>query len=921
MKLKGKSFMTILISITLFICSMVPVSGEERQKKIRVGFYESPYFQTIEKDGSLSGYSYDYLQAISQYTGWDYEFVKTTTFSECLELLKNGEIDIVGVMLKTPEREEIFDFPDLPSGVCMSILVTGKQNRTLAYEDYAAFNGITVGLQKGFVRNEGLQEYCKKKNFSVQTIVYDNQKEMLDAMSRGEVDAALIRSNQNSPEYRAIAKFDTNNVYYATTKGNKKVLDGLNYALEKIKITSPNFDNDLDNKYFDFSSGQMAVLSKEESAYLAKHPTVKVLYDSAWEPYEFTQRDGTPHGIAIDVLEKVSEAVNVNFQYTSVDKQMVKTELFNSGGYDVLSAMTYCYQWADKNDIYITQPYLSVDYLGVYKDIKKTVHRVALPKGFYISEIVQKILPREAVIETYDTVEDCMEAVKDGLADCTYVNTYEAEYYLTIPKYRLLQFRTVQGLSQQLSVGISKKTDPLLYSIISKGLATISQEELREIIRTHLNHPQQSSFFDMMYTNPVHFVSILSIIGFILTAYLIVYVLYKHKNRENEILQMTNKAKSEFLSHVSHDMRTPINAIIGLSSLGMSSEELEKSKGYHENINQTSGYLLRLINDTLDMSVLDNNKMRLHPKPCYFSDFLREIEIIIHERAMEKGIQFQTQMNTDYKQAVLFDELRLQQIFINLINNAIKFTPPGGNVSFIIETMELEDNKIMVVFTIRDTGIGMSAEFQKRMFEPFEQEEDRIPFLESGTGLGLAIVRQLVDLMGGTIQCISQPGGGTEFIVKIETQRWEDVSELHCREKVSQQESFSKGKRILLCEDHPVNAQIVIALLQKRGFIVEHGENGEVGVNLFKNSPIGYYQAILMDVRMPLLNGLEAVAIIRALEREDATKVPIIAMSANAFQEDINLSLEVGMDAHLSKPVDAMELFDTLEEVIKMKSS
>lgn len=921
MKLKGKSFMTILISITLLICYILPVSGEERQRKIRVGFYESPFFQTIQQDGSVSGYSYDYLQAISQYTGWEYEFVKKNTFSECLELLENGELDIVGVMIKTPEREELFDFPDLSSGICMSVLVTGKQNRTLAYEDYPAFNGITVGLQKGLVRNDGLQEYCKKKNFTVHTIVYDTQKEMFDAMSRGEIDAGLIRSNQISPEFRAIAKFDTNNVYYATTKGNKKVLDGLNDALEKIKITSPNFDNDLYNKYFDFSDGQMAVLSNEESAYLKEHPTVQVLYDAAWEPYEFAQKDGTPHGIAIDVLEMVSEAVGINFQYTSVDKQDTKTELFSSGEYDVLSAMTYCYQWADKNDVYITQPYLSVDYLGVYKDIKKTPNRVALPKGFYISEIVQKILPRKAVIDTYDTVEDCMDAVKDGLADCTYVNTYEAEYYLTIPKYRLLQFRTVQGLSQQLSVGISKKTDLLLYSIISKGLATISQEELREIIRTHLNHPQQSSFFDMMYTNPVHFVSILSIIGFFLTAYFIVFVLYKHKNRENEILQLTNKAKSEFLSHVSHDMRTPINAIIGLSSLGLSSEDLEKSKGYHENVNLTSHYLLRLINDTLDMSVLENNKMRLHLKPCYFSDFLREIEIIIHERAMEKGIHFQTRMNTNYKQAVMFDELRLQQIFINLINNAIKFTPTGGNVSFIIEATELEDNKIMMVFTIRDNGIGMSPEFQKRMFDPFEQEEDRIPFLESGTGLGLAIVRQLVELMGGTIQCNSQPGMGTEFIVKIETQRCQVASDIQCREKDSHQDNFSFGKRILLCEDHPVNAQIVIALLQKRGFIVEHGENGQAGVRMFQDSPVGYYDAILMDVRMPLLNGLEAVAILRSLEREDATKIPIIAMSANSFQEDINLSLEVGMDAHLSKPVDAMELFDTLEDIMKMKSS
>ncbi len=919
MKPKRRSFIAILISIILFLVLVIPVSGEEKQDKIRVGFYDSPFFQNIEEDGSLSGYSYDYLQAISQYTGWEYEYVMSESFSDCLELLKNGEIDIMGVMLKTPEREEIYDFPELSSGVCMSILVTGKEDRSLAYEDFAAFDGITVGLQKGFVRNEGFQQFCEEKKFTTHTILYDTKEDMIDAMYRGEIDAALIRSNQDSPDYRTIAKFDVSNVYYATTKGNEKVLAGLNHALEKIKITSPNFDNDLYNKYFNFSSGQAAVLSKEETAYLKEHPTVQVLYDASWKPFESIQEDGTPHGIAIDVLEQVSTAVGIDFEYTSVGKREEKAALFSSGKYDVLPAIGYCYQWADQYNAYITQPYLSVDYMTVYKHIKKSIHRVALPKGYYISEVVKKILPRNTGIVYYDTVEECIKAVNDEVVDCTYVNTYEAEYFLSIPKYRSLQFRTVQGLAQQLSVGISKDADPILYSIISKGLATISQEELREIIRIHLNHPRKSSFFDMIYTNPLHFVSILSIIGFILTAYVFMLILYKNKNRENEILQLTSKAKSDFLSHISHDMRTPINAIIGLSSLGLTCKDFEKSKEYHEGVNQTSKYLLRLINDTLDMSVIENNKMKLHPRPFYFNDFLSAIQTIIHERALEKGVVFRAQLKSNFKQAVMFDGLRLQQVFINLINNAIKFTPPGGSVHFMIEVEEVDKSRVKVVFTIRDTGIGMSQEFQKRMFEPFVQEEERNPYLESGTGLGLAIVKQLVDLMGGTIRCNSQPGAGTEFIVQMQAQRCSAPVEIDAEESVPKLESVLSGKRILLCEDHPINAQIVKNLLQKKGCLVEHGENGQIGIDLFVKSPIGYYDAILMDIRMPLVNGIQAVSILRSLEREDAASIPIIAMSANSFPEDISLSLEVGMDVHLSKPVDTLELYDTLEKVLKIK--
>ncbi|MDD3395261.1 MAG: transporter substrate-binding domain-containing protein [Anaerotignum sp.] len=920
MKAKIKTFILFFIPFILLFACVISVFGEENKDKIRVGFYEFPYFQNIGEDGGFSGYSYDYLQAIAQYTGWEYEYVTGVTFSECQEMLKNGEIDILGVMQKTPEREEVYDFPDLPSGISMSFLVTDKENQNLAYEDFAAFDGMTVGVQKSFARNKGFQEYCEKNNITVHTITYDTKEGLLDAIHTGKVDAALISSNQNSPDYRIIAKFDPSNVYYATTQGNEKVLNELNFALEKIKITSPNFDAYLYEKYYNFSDGQPAVLSKDEVAYLKEHPTIRVLYDAEWEPFEILQADGTPHGVSIDVLEEVSKATGVNFEYTYVNNQQEKAELLHNGGFDILPAISYSYQWAEKYNVYITQPYINADYTIVSKNKFKELHHIALPRGFYISETVKTMVDRDVDITYFDTVKECIEAVNNEETDCTYVNAYEADYYISFPKYRLLQYRTVEGLCQQISVGVSKDADPILFSIITKGLSSISQEEMREIIRSHLNHPKQSGFFDMMYTNPVHFATILLILGFFLTAYAIVYILYRNKNKQNEILQTANKAKSDFLSRISHDMRTPMNAILGISSLGMGCTDLEKSKEYHEKVNQTGKYLLTLINDTLDMSVIENNKMKLHPKPYYLRELIQAAETLIHERAMENSVVFYIQMRSEFQQAVMVDKLRLQQILINLINNAIKFTPPGGRVEFIIDVNKMSQKRVNGIFIIRDTGIGMSQEFQKRMFEPFEQEEGRNAYMEGGTGLGLAIVKQLVNLMGGTILCHSQPDVGTEFIVQIEAEICDEVFEKNSNEEVCKQEEKLVGRKILLCEDHPINTQIAKTLLEKKGCIVAHGNNGQAGFDLFAKSPIGYYDAILMDIQMPLVNGLEATALIRALKRKDAASVPIIAMSANAYEEDIRRSFEAGMNAHLTKPVDSQELFKALENEIENRT-
>ncbi|KXL52686.1 aerobic respiration control sensor protein ArcB [Anaerotignum neopropionicum] len=918
MKTKGRALLTILLSVMVFFACFNFVFGEEKNNVVRVGFYEFPYYQNIDADGACSGYGYDYLQAISQYTGWEYEFVTSASFNECQQMLKNGEIDILGLLQKTPEREEFYAFSDYPSGINMSLLVTDLENTAFAYEDFQSFDGMTVGLQKNFARNQGLQAYCTNNHFSVNTVTFETNEELFDAIHNKKVDAALISSKQNSPNYRVIARFDYDMIYYVTTKGNEKVLSGLNEAMEKIKAAAPNFNKDLYQKYYDFSAGQPVVLSKEETAYLAAHPTAQVLYDSARIPFESVEKNGIPYGIGIDVLKEVSAATGLNFEYSKVDKHEQKKELFKSGDYDILSGVTYSYQLANEYNAYITAPYLSMDYVMVMKGNCEEYRYLALPRGYYISEILKEQTPEDVIIIYYDTAKECIEAVNNQAADFTYINTYEAEYFLSIPQYRTLQYRTVQGLTQQISVGISKDADPILFSIISKGLASISHESIREIIREELNASRQSDFFDMLYTNPIQFAFVVILLGFVFAAYCIVFVLYRIKNRENEILQTTNKAKSDFLSHISHDMRTPIHAVIGMSSLGMNCKELEKSKEYHQKMYRTSKYLLRLINDTLDMSAIDNNKMKLNPKPYYLNDFIQDIETVMEQRAKEKGVIFHAQQKIGFQRAVMFDKLRLQQIFINLINNAIKFTPEGGSVDFFIYVDVFCENRLNVIFVVKDTGIGMSREFQKKMFEPFEQE-DRNSQAESGTGLGLSIVKNLIMLMGGSIHCESQPGKGTEFVVQIETGICKDPPEKNTTNGVFGQDNALMGKRILLGEDHPMNAQICKAILEKMGCIVEHGENGKACVELFRKSPVGYYDAILMDIRMPVLNGCEAAIMIRSLIRKDAMRIPMIGMSANFEDKDIQKSLEAGMDAHIGKPINAQEIFRILDDFMENK--
>ncbi len=395
---------------------------------------------------------------------------------------------------------------------------------------------------------------------------------------------------------------------------------------------------------------------------------------------------------------------------------------------------------------------------------------------------------------------------------------------------------------------------------------------------------------------------------------------YEEEQRVKRGLEAANKAKAEFLSRVSHDMRTPLNAVLGFTKLLQEEAELpEEAAGYLKNIDDSGKYLLGLISDVLDMSKIEEGKLELHPQPYYYKEFEETLRTLLQPKAEEKGVEFVMLSGMRSLETVYFDELRLQQIFVNLIGNAIKFTPKGGRVEFAFSDGTItEDGHLPLTFTVCDNGIGMSEEFlQSRMYQPFEQERLSGRQTETGTGLGLSIAKQLIEQMGGTIECESMLGSGTTFTVKLSPAiggKYEDP----VTKKEASYERLS-GARILVCEDNRMNTVIARKLLEKVGCHVETAENGSLGVEKFSASKPGEFAAILMDIRMPVMDGLEATKAIRALERPDAASVPIIAMSANAFDEDVKTSLDAGMNAHLAKPVEPQRMYETLTLLIPQR--
>src|SRR5574344_1586989 len=392
--------------------------------------------------------------------------------------------------------------------------------------------------------------------------------------------------------------------------------------------------------------------------------------------------------------------------------------------------------------------------------------------------------------------------------------------------------------------------------------------------------------------------------------------LNKQVKQEAKKATAANEAKSEFLSRISHDMRTPLNVVIGMAHIASEEKNSERTKDCLEKIDASSHFLLGLINDVLDMAKAERGKIELHVEPYQVEEFYGYIDAVVRPLCVQKKLNlvFDPQLVKEY--IPLMDKLRSNQILFNLLSNAVKFTPEGGTVTVGLREKLIADKKMRMKIMVSDTGCGMSESFQKKLFEPFTQEQRDDVSLTRGTGLGLSIVKQMTDLMHGTIQVDSKVGKGTTFTISgvIDCIPVESF-----KEKVKEKKDYEvlSGKRVLLCEDHPLNQEIARELLEKKGMIVEIADNGEQGVEKFEKSSAGTYNVILMDIRMPVLHGYGATKKIRALSHPEAKTIPIIAMTADVFADDVQRCLAAGMNNHIGKPIEPDAMYGVLVDAVK----
>lgn len=396
-------------------------------------------------------------------------------------------------------------------------------------------------------------------------------------------------------------------------------------------------------------------------------------------------------------------------------------------------------------------------------------------------------------------------------------------------------------------------------------------------------------------------------------------------NQALNVAKLADHSKTEFFSRMSHDLRTPMNVILGLSYLSEHENDIEQMRDNMNKIQSAGQYLLSIINDSLDYQKTETNGLKLEPEIIHTKEFVDSITDLAIQANKNKEVEVNLQnVNVNEDAYIKVDPIRLKQIFVNLVSNAIKFTPVGGTVQIIIEVIERKPTMVHDRITIADSGIGMSKDFLEHgIFKPFSQEHNSVTSNYAGTGLGLSIVKQLLDLMGATIKVESELGEGSTFIVDIDFELIApEIAEKSLRakeEKKLKPAPQLAGVKILLVEDHPLNAQIAMKLLTKMGCKVTWAENGKIGVDTFLKEKPSFFDIILMDIRMPVLNGLEAAQAIRKSERSDAKRIPILAMTANAYEEDVKASLAAGMNAHIAKPFDPQQLYETIEEFLPKK--
>ncbi len=923
-----KRAVCLILVLILCILFAVPCLALENEA-VRVAVIDYPNYLMMNEDGSVSGYAYEYLMEIQKYTGWKYEFIEMSLSQAC-NALEHGEIDLLPGNQYTEDCAAIWDYSKRDMGEGGTVLCVMPENSDYAYNDFSSFGGMRIGAIAGSVRIEQTKEKLNQYGVQAVFVEYATDEESKKALRNGEIDAVLMSTIRCEAAYKIIARLQSTPLYFCTNKQHPELIQSLNKAMDEIHLLAPYYEQKLDQKYYGNVYTQTA-LSAVEQAYTKSAAPIVVAISTDMAPSEYYDKDsGEYRGIIPDTLALVSAYTGLSFTFVPRESTRILNEQLMLGEVQLVASVACVDGYSSSLEMTPTRPFYDDGIAVVAKDIDLAKSSfdgtMILKSGYPFFEWIAETRGYTNLCYA-NSFDACLDAVEKGDASFTLISGNSVGILLDHAYYADLNYYFFPDGSNKFGFGVSNYANPLLLSVLNKAIASITNEQRTQILIKGISAAAGNA--TLRDFTAEHRPELLAAVIFfsLLIGLLVTWNLRKIKKINARLraeairADKSSSAKSDFLSRMSHDIRTPLNAVLGFTALArQEGGNPSVTTDYLEKIEDAGHYLLGLINDVLDMSKISEGKLVLNLEPYSYYEFESSIRTILSPKAEQKGVKLLFHYQITAPETVLFDKLRLQQVFVNLIGNAIKFTPRGGTVEFSVVSDEpTKDGHLPLTFSVRDNGIGMSEDFMKnKLFHAFEQERSGEAQSEAGTGLGLSIAKQIVEQMGGSIECESALGKGTVFTVKLCPVMGPKYEE--CSQESLVPHGNLNGKRVLLFEDNPINVLVAQRLLEKAGCTVDTAKNGIVGVDLFTSAEVGYYDIILMDIQMPELNGLQAAKIIRGLARPDAATIPIIAMSANAFFEDVQKSLHAGMNEHLSKPIDPQKMYETLSKLLFKKS-
>lgn len=926
----------LLVFIMLaFNLSVLARTSEKRV--LRVAFPQVDGMSWTAEDGTHHGMLVDYLNEIAKYTGWEYEYIDTKGPAMLNEFVE-GKYELMGGNYYIPALEKYYAYPNYNMGYSRSLLLARSDDRSIHSYDLESMNGKTIGVYenarenirrlKEFMAINGL--YCNIRYYKQEDMV--GKIGLYPYLAKGEIDLLLNNVAHISDSVRVVVAYDSQPYYIVTNPGNKEVLDGLNMALERILDANPNFA--AERYAVNFPDRLVNIqLSDRDLEYVNERKTITVAVPENWYPLYCKETPLKNHtGIMADVLDEIKSFTGLRFSYVYAKNYADAIRLIQQGDADILGFFL-----GDENDAAQLGLALSASYVSANNIIVRN-KACSYPASGLVGALVEnQRLPSGISVEKirfYPSIKEALFAVNNGEADFIYGLSSRMEQ--DILRYHFTNLAPVTLVNDQstISFALPIPVDPDLLTILNKAINNLSESERTVIRNRNLESIGVSEFSltDFIYANPLQF---MFIVMFVLSVLFTALLLAIGARMKATVIQgnlkraeAANLAKSEFLSRMSHEIRTPMNGIVGMSTIAMQNiDNTDKIKDCLEKVIMSSKHLLALINDVLDMSKIESGKVELRHESFNFRAFLQDFENLYGEQAKSKGISYETVLASDLEVQIIGDSLRLNQVLSNLLSNALKFTPAKGIIKLRVSKTGEDQENVYLRFEVIDTGCGIAEENYDKIFESFEQENVDVTYKYGGTGLGLSIVKRFTQLMGGSIHVTSVQGSGSTFTVDLPFGKVKESGELARFSDINGRDDLAKdcyvidydfkGKRILLVEDNELNREIAEELIGATGASVESAEDGVQAVEKFKESAEGYYDLILMDVQMPHMDGYEATRCIRALGRSDAQKVPIFAMTANAFAEDVQKSREAGMNAHISKPLDIRAVYKQMNRYLQ----